>query len=87
MARVNLAATIADVWDEVNRTSPDPFRSAWLFDLVTGVRRSYREHLDMREVNYLGEVIPQIEREAQHSPARRSAFTAVEVSGLKGHIG
>jgi hypothetical protein len=60
MAPVHHAETVAAAWEHALRTSPDPLRApSYLFsdDPVL-----YRERLTEREVNYLGEVIPRIER-------------------------
>lgn len=67
MANTNFASTIMAAWDEAWSTSPDPFRDNYLGEMLGMTpRRSYREHLDQREINVYGNVIPRIERVKRH---------------------
>ena len=57
----NLASIIAEAWDHVQLTMPDPWRRH-VAEFFGGPKRSYRELLDEPEINFLGQIIPRIER-------------------------
>lgn len=66
MSRANMGLVVAAAWEDALLTSPDPWHGEAWVDLFAGRRRSYRERLDRREVNYRREVIPRIERVRRH---------------------
>lgn len=63
MSNSNFGATFVAIWNEVQLTTPDPFRDDDLFYALSGETPPlYRDRLVQREINYKGDVIPQIER-------------------------
>lgn len=62
MAQPNIGQIISDVWDDLMRTTEDPFMSGYdIFAHLFGARRrTYREILDRTRRNHYGDVIPRI---------------------------
>jgi hypothetical protein len=58
--RANIAAIVADAWEEELRTGPDPMHGSWLGEMLGMPRRTYRERLHEQKYNMYGELIPRI---------------------------
>lgn len=57
---MNLGAIVADVWEQVQLETPDPFRTA-VFNRILGLPvLSYRDRLIAPQFNWRGDRIPQI---------------------------
>lgn len=54
----NVSHLIAQIWEDVVRDSPDPWRNPSPLNDYGGM--SYRERLDWQPLNYYGEKIPRI---------------------------